>query len=670
METLGTPEPSFTSYDYNTITVTWPKVQKADGQYVVSAKYENQNQELVKESNISITTQEGDDNTIKCIITNPDGYNDAEKSGKKIKLTVTAKNGSKGQTSNQPIDVCTLGPALSDLQVVKPVQDEVITIKWNKIQGAAGYKIVRNFYNDVKDPSQYIEDYYYFDGNSVTANGESVAKKRVEVRDNGDGTIQLTDKYCEPESENTYETNQSRIAWGLPYEYIVLPVKENGSPSSVPSYSNINKLQKVGVTKGFGLYVSAEKSESTSKQVVTWTKPNENADGPVLYYRVAGSDENRWTKLSEEFGNGLGFNPNKKTEAYEYLIAYNRGGSELTKVPLSLLNDSEKGGLETAEINYSYTGEAEKANKGYLLAVDFSIRAGNEYSEVVEWEPWDYSKRAIGPDGGAVLSIKNYNIGTDWTQFATLDENLNCLDQNLGANLTNTVVNKRTITQVSLKPQKMMDTTKANSITKGQLMVLRDARHYYALTFTRNGNTYELGKDDSIYGYREINNYEYIKMVMALFSNPMEYIGELDDKNDSLPDGSVAYIHRGSLSHDFDFTYTDYAPEFNLPSGVSAKSQISINCSGVASRNLAGIAGYTKTISSTTIKTKRLDEKIQMPDCYEGSITFELKYESGTNKAVINGITYQDDSRKVFVPFRMYNHNTNYYQDASYGWWN
>ena len=203
-----------------------------------------------------------------------------------------------------------------------------------------------------------------------------------------------------------------------------------------------------------------------------------------------------------------------------------------------------------------------------------------------------------------------------------------------------------------------------NPVTKGHLQVLRDAKHYYAITISRGGTSYELGKDNSVYGYREITDLEFAKMVMALFSNPMAYIDKLDDKNDSLPDSSVVYKHQGALSHDFVFTYTNYAPEFEVTSGV-VQSQLSISCAGTAKRSQAGIGGYPKSILSTTITTKKLDNK--MPNCYAGSITFELTEQK---VAIINGENYNEDKRKIFVPFKIHGDDTSYYKNTAYGWWN
>ncbi len=660
-ETLGTAEPSFTTYDYSTITVTWPKVQKADENYEVTASFEDGG--VAVSGDVQITAVPNDANTYRCVITNPNGWNDATVSGKKINLTVTAKN-DKASTQSQPVAVCTLGPALADTKILG-VEESSITVQWNKIEGATGYIITRN--SQIAD-----QDIYFFDGNSIAVNGETVDSNHVIIRENSDGTYKLIDKAVDAIDEtNSYTINQACIEWGLPFGYTVIPVKA-GSSSNPVAYENL--VQKTGAAKGFGLNVHAQKSESTEKQIVEWTKPNtiDTVSKPVLYYRGYndGTVENKWKKLSVDFESSNAktkpftppFSPNTKTEAFEYLVAYGRSASELTKVPVSLVQDSKMGGLSTLETEYTYTDvPAEKANKGYLLAVDYQIHTGSNNSERVDWDEWDYSKRSIGPDS-AILSICNYNLGNSWTEVASLDKDMHYLST--GTGLINTTVTKQNDTELSLKPTVLMDGTMNNPVTKGHLQVLRDAKHYYAITLSRGGTSYELGKDNSVYGYREITDLEFAKMVMALFSNPMAYIDKLDDKNDSLPDSSVVYKHQGALSHDFVFTYTNYAPEFEVISGV-VQSQLSISCTGTAKRSQAGIGGYPKSILSTTITTKKLDNK--MPNCYAGSITFELTEQK---VAIINGENYNEDKRKIFVPFKIHGDDTSYYKNTTYGWWN
>ncbi|MCR4899629.1 MAG: fibronectin type III domain-containing protein [Treponema sp.] len=665
-ETLGTAEPSFTTYDYNTITVTWPKVQKAlDSNYTVSAKYDGSDVELVNDTNTVIRLLEGED-VYECVITEPDGYNNANVSGKKINLTVTAQNDSD-TTKSQAIAVCTLGPALAGTKVLG-IEEKSITIQWNKIEGAAGYIITRN--SRVAD-----EDIYFFDGSSIAVNEAAVDNNYAEIRENSNGTYTFIDKAVDNiDVTNPYTINQACIEWGLPFDYTVVPVKADSTSNTV-AYTNLEP--KTGVAKGFGLNVHAQKSESSEKQIVEWTKPNtvDISSSPVLYYRGYnddGSVENKWKKLSVEFESSNTktktkpfippFSPDTKTEAFEYLVAYGRSTSELTKVPQSLLQDSTNGGLATLETAYTYTDvPVEKANKGYLLAVDYKVHTGSNNSERVDWDEWDYSKRSLGPDS-AILSICNYNLGNTWTEVATLDKDMHYVST--GTGLVNTTVTKHNGTELSLKPTVLMDGSKNNPVTKGHLQVLRDARHYYAITLSRGGASYELGKDNSVYGYREITDLEFAKMVMVLFSNPMDYIGKLDDKNDSLPDSSVVYNHQGALSPDFIFTYTNYAPEFEVPSGI-VQSQLSISCTGTAKRSQAGIGGYPKTILSTKITAKKLDNK--MPDCYTGSISFEL---TDQKVAYINGQNYSGDVRRIFVPFKIYGDDTSYYKNSSYGWWN
>ena len=152
---------------------------------------------------------------------------------------------------------------------------------------------------------------------------------------------------------------------------------------------------------------------------------------------------------------------------------------------------------------------------------------------------------------------------------------------------------------------------------------------------------------------------------MAIFSNPMDYIGKLDDENDSLQDGSVTYHHKNGASAEFSFTYSNYAPDFATPSGVNIPSLLSINCSGYCYRAVTIWGTYPKSYNTVSITVTALDSK--MPACYSGTLSFT----ADNKNVVIGNKTYSNssDARKAFLPFKMDWDENSYYQNSSYGWW-
>ena len=685
----------FTTYDYNTITVTWPKVQKAfDSNYSVSAKYDGSDVELVNDTNTVIRLLEGED-VYECVITEPDGYNNANVSGKKINLTVTAQNASD-TTKSQAIAVCTLGPALAGTKVLG-IEEKSITIQWNKIEGAAGYIITRN--SPVAD-----EDIYFFDGSSIAVNEAAVDNNYAEIRENSDGTYKFIDKAVDNiDVTNPYTINQACIEWGLPFDYTVVPVKTDSTSNTV-AYTNLEP--KTGVAKGFGLNVHAQKSESSEKQIVEWTKPNpvDKTSSPVLYYRGYnddGSVENKWKKLSVDFESSNTktkpfippFSPDTKTEAFEYLVAYGRSTSELTKVPQSLLQDSTNGGLATLETAYTYTDvPVEKANKGYLLTVDYKVHTGSNNSERVDWDEWDYSKRSLGPDS-AILSICNYNLGNTWTEVATLDKDMHYVCT--GTGLVNTTVTKQNDTELSLKPTVLMDGSKNNPVTKGHLQVLRDAKHYYAITLSRGGASYELGKDNSVYGYREITDKELVKCALLNLAygfyldgggdTELNNVGNQLVYNNSDFEGNGAtglkereYIWGEGDKYNAKVYMTEYAPLLKNPGNTRTNVvKVSFPDTSVKFKGAGNKYYFLKFNNSFTLTVAKT--ATEMPDSYSGELTIT---SDGTDSLLVkkNGSTIVDinnnESRRIYFPAQISSDDSKkdekqcWIKNSSYGWWN
>lgn len=728
-ETLGTPAPVITAYDYDKLLVEWPAVQKATAGYKISAKYEGESEELVIEAaegvdaNYEIKTTGSDDELrYTCVITKPAGYDDASISGKNIKFTVTSQN--TVDATESTIDVCTVGPALTNVTVL-PNQANIIDVKWNPVDGADGYIIRRITYKTATQHPELISednlsnpDVYYYDAvnNTLTINSEAADGIRASVNI-VQGSYKLTDTYKEAATNtNPYEVNQSYIAWGIPYGYTVIPVKHDGSSDDFNltgrnisfdgnSYQNI--AEEFGATIGYGLNVHAKKSESADTQVLEWDAPFNPVSSFSIYYRVAGSELNSWQVFEKNVSstdviNGkmtASFKPDNVTVPYEYLVAYKQETPILDgNVPESLIKDSEIG-LSSVDTNYDYTriidGEkikAEKFNKGYLLAQKFTPNEApedvNDLSETITLTAWNYDQRSIGPDK-AYLRIKNYNISNDWIQVAELDEKLHFVKSS-GAE--NTKVKKGSNdTTVIIEPANLIGDTKDNPftkdypITKGPLQVLRDVKHYYSIELVRGDISTVIGDDDSKYAYRNITDYEFAKMVMLIFADGMRQIGKLEfdnkiEKGDAGLGGKVVADHDGITSKSYSYQYINYAPKLEMPTGKKeAVLSISTEADRKVYRHLGTRGGWPKSFDSVQISIQPVNNL--MPSCYGGTITFKL---DSHNSASINIGSKtipmnNDETRRVYIPFKISTYQEwydsteqtdgEYTQNSQYGFW-
>ncbi|MCH5291408.1 MAG: fibronectin type III domain-containing protein [Treponema sp.] len=549
-QTLGTAKLSKGEIDYSTITVSWPAVQKAD-QYNVSAVYKNNGGQLGA-GEIS----QNEDGTWSWKIQNPLGYDNAELSGEDVEITVTATNSQTESSTEAHVVSCTLGPAKTDPKIAG-TSAKTISFSWNEAEGAEGYLIHRVLYSDSKAETigTNASDTYYYkvsDG-SLTANHDDV-EKTTTVGHVGT-TYTLNDTYAEATSQMKYNVNQSKIPWGLPYAYEVIPVKDKDASNfnfneeglglaatadTKVQYSNFNAVA-IGATDGYGLNVKADKSDDGAIQTIRWELPCNTADNiPHIFRRPVGGSASDWEKLKD--GNSKDFEfkyvptGDDRYKAYEYAVCY--GNNNASDIVESFLLDTTVG-LATIETRaeYDYTDRKEEpANKGYLLASKLWAEYGGEfvndtkddkyYSEYVHWDRWEYDVRSIGPTEAHVY-IRNYNLsGANFTtKVATLD---NYLHYSNAETVENTKIWKNGDFGMYLKPEHFsMENVNGATMynTAGPLQVLRDAKHYYQLTLKRGSTEGTVGDDDSVYAYRQITDAELIKIVTLILADTINITG-------------------------------------------------------------------------------------------------------------------------------------------------
>lgn len=575
VKTLKIPDLSFSSVSYDKIEVSWDKDDVSNGTYTVTAHYDDE-----PENNLvtSVPTITKSDSRITCTIDKPSGYDDPEKSGKPITLSVSTasftsdnepsdEKEKKDKTAVANITVCTLGPALTGTVIEESDKDSIL-VQWNEVQGAYGYKIYRTKYasNGTGDWTPEKVDVYYKDartsGEFRISEGEGTIGKKTTCTSTA-GVYTLRDAYADSyDDTNPYSVNQSQIAWGLPYSYTVIPVlsEDDFSGGDIDIETNQFKLSensKVAYTGGdgigafadkvkgsafgYGLNLNASKASDTNCVSITWTLPYGYADNKVPYlYRRSYNGNSAWSKVPVDSFNVSDNNravltvadDSDRCEPFDYLVSYDP--QTVSSVHNSFIKEIER--------NENLDENGERACKGYAFTLPgITAKTGTGYSEEVYWEAYDYSKRAQGPESYEIF-MQNDNKKDGWVKICTLKAGNN--SQNATLN-TETVDKEMDIdldfTGLSFTVQPSGIASGNASNTNGLLKVLRDAKHYYKIEAARKAGGTDIrasyGNDKSVYAYRQITDEELVKSVSLIMA----------DAFNSTSENTTTYGSKGNL---------------------------------------------------------------------------------------------------------------------------
>lgn len=606
-KTLGTPNPKIVEYDYSTIKVQWDEVQMSevtvnegtvtDG-FEISAKYRkssipsslssdtNLTEELAVKYTITEKTLETGKKTYTCVLDKPYGYDNPLVSGLPIDFSVKATNTKDNTTST--IETETVGPAMINAQISqdKPADDS-IKLTWNKVKGAESYIIQRI----CKAPDSEVKSDTYFyakDGLISTLNGDEGIQDRTsgKMTPSAENTVyEFTDIYKEPDigqENNGYQVNQSKLPWGIEYDYIVLPVKEGGTERDFvfdsenfclltddskvnytkksdggEGFNNVSLEYVSGATAGFGQNIRAEKAQHTKTIKVDFAPAFYKTSAPTLLRRRYGTDD-EWEKVDSDTPEKVqlsytlptddSFTPNEGFTPYEYIVKYNYNASNF-KYPPSL----DKYLKSTLETRYKYKdGDTEKepANKGYLLNVNFEAKYNgrldgdnyvvdeNYYTEKVSWDRWNFNEAKIGPEKFEIYAF-NPELTIGWTKIAEIASSEVFKDSTV--ELLDTDIRKYQTT-VLLTPNGYNNKTKTN--TTGLLKVLRNAKHYYKIEFPQTENTPKMALGDAkdIYAYRQITDEELTKCACLIIADAI-YQGGIDKGGERTTQGDVGSFY-------------------------------------------------------------------------------------------------------------------------------
>lgn len=686
-ETLGTAVPYCTQYFYDKIVVSWKTVQLAKSDaadFTVNAYYEDDetktpvvdfaggNGEVVFNETAGIYT---------CTLENPAGYNDALRSGKTILFAVTAASSKTSDTTEAVFATATLGPALVNARVAAPSSEEIV-LEWNAVKGAAGYIIRRALYSDGTAAAVDKADTYFYNCEKgvLTVGGESVDEARATVsKTEADGgtVYSLCDKYAavsDSDNKNPYQNNQARIAWGLPFGYAVIPVREENDFSFTDGFvldasSKVDYCTKTdeagavtstaladvkGACFGYALNLKAQKAEQGDSQRVDWELPYLTASGieqkvPSLYRRevLENASFGSWERIAavtvplkaDSVYATYRVPEADREKAFEYAVNYNPGTAEFKKEFVDYCENKkeENGGRYT----YPDGVECESEFKGYLLYDDnYSVAYAAEtdsskpeyYAERVTIGNWNKNARALGPDTYTV-SILNNNLGSEWIPVLTFnatDFTATTKADDIGFSLTEGNLEAR------LYPKAIAEGTAQT--TEGALKVLRDARHYYKITLTRGEHSAVV--DNDVYAYRQITAEEFA-VVSALSIADSLY----NDKYSTVSEYGRFWTNRT-------FTFTSPGPYFynitgELYAGTNATGQKPMAYG--AERNSGALGGYTSKPSTLTMSSNIVDCGID----YSGSVTIDtMNVDTGTYVVTYDGIT--KDYRAVVAGYFVY----------------
>lgn len=713
-KTLGTAKPAMAEADYSTITVSWPEVQMADD-YEISAKYIDNpdvdyddiavHTELLSAENCAIT-KDPDTGMVTCVISEVQGFDNPAISGLPIELVIQAKNIKDSTEITET--VFNLGPALTFPETNKNPEADRLTFKWNKVEGADKYLVYRVLYSDKNQTEIMAADKYIVTTDEEISNDSDIGDRaKISYRN---GKFTLIDKQTDAVDLYGYHLNQAKIQWGLPYGYVVLPLKKDSTKdtfqfkdvsltlneSAPVNYGTL--ADTVTHTYGYGMNIRAGKSVSASTVNVSWERPNSKDLIPTVYRKPFKKDEapeygNSWEKVAT-LSQGATTYSDKLTKdnissAFVYCVQYEAStASDIIKsYREQLLNTKD-----------SENSPEEPLNKGYLLTLkNFDAIYGGSgtvpgdagyYQENVSWSNiWDYKERALGPDSFTIdLKNKNLSCTKDWVTLASISiaadqDNKQTITANSGYTDSTHTENPHTdITidvmaannGITLKPTGLSEGTAAS--TSGLLQVLRDAKHYYSANLTRGSVTVRQAEDESVYAYRQISDEEFVKSAMIYLNEGLYTLGKLDFESKTFSgslDGSITGFHRSTMNigKGYDINLTNYVTEINTPQD-SLVSLYKINASLDASRPMGTQGGPINEIKETSISISPYNEFL--PSSYSGVIQFSLENEkkASLKYGSVDKTTSSAEERRSWVPFCIYNDETWYQNNSRYGWWN
>ena len=680
-ETLGTPDVRFEmgSLAYDSVTISFNSVLAAD-YYVVKLGVEggfgNGEEFTITKDTSASDDSEGAESqdekwsgssaasgatanvtfvakrfTIK--IEKPYGYDDARFAGLPADLTVTAHSeNDRDSAESVAKSVNVLGPAALTASVNTSVTDDSISVSWNAVEGANVYLIKRVMYSDadMKDVAKDSDVVYYYNVSNGTLSVEDGTIDNRAMVERGENGFKLTDNYMEQDNGNLepYQEAQSKISWGLPFRYVVLPVlndndfdfKEGAltegtltlASGGKVEYKNFKEKQtEPTATCGYGLNLEADKAMSGKLQGLKWEKPY-NADlTPVVYRRVAGS-KGSFGKFYEN-DDALEGNDFVDVEitsdfygAFEYIVKYCS-----TTIPLEL--NVPKSLLATYELPEDEKEKTEQNNKGYLLTLEnfnAKVHPNKDYYEQISWKDWDYDTRAVGPDY-MVIKVQNNNIDATYHEIvkitnANAKTGTEAYETSNGGFANDVMAEYEAQATIAVAPKSIVES--GAGTTNGMLKVLRDYKHNYTVELHRARKEFDRqdldGEDDEISvgseeyagevtAYRQETPQEFARIANLVLAEGLNRINGtawntacepciaslgIDFSRTATGDFGKIYAGSNYGVTDWKIIYTNYQPSFSTKMG---ETLMLAKINGTLNPATSATNQYPKSYSSDSI---------------------------------------------------------------------
>ena len=499
-----------------------------------------------------------------------------------IKVSNDITQEDSANTTSDSVNVHTLGSAYTYVEATTAKSINQIQVTWNTIPGVSLYAVRRICHSTVVGEEEDKENIIYVSADgSVTVKDATATPDRTAAKSNGSKIILVDNQVSAPANSNDkYELTQEKIAWGIPYDYTVIPVKSTDDDpfdedfDSI-QYTDLNEasITKQGYTLGYGINVVASKADYNDKVTVEWTKPNSFSFGvPSLFYKAENSSN--WKKAfsltKEDLSCNIKLPDEIRTKKVEFAVTYETTDNvKWADSYISYLASKKDSDNEQLNEGYEFTLSSFEADKPSIGSEDFT--------EQIRWGLWNdlTDSRKKQPESYEVY-VKNLNCGPKWFKIASITPNgtvtitkENWYDAEItelpsGGLLIKALNNGKDFTTCSRITRGSTTVTNAIAGTHdGILKVQRDYKHYYKLVAKRkdsSGDTIEtaLGDIDStsadsvsklpVYTYRKISDDEFVKAITLIVADSLWKCGvsEGGTKKSTGKTGSFDLTHPGA----------------------------------------------------------------------------------------------------------------------------
>lgn len=596
----------------------------------------------------------------------------AENAGKSFGVTLVVSNDRIDKDNHNDITVQarTLGPANSRITATKATSVNNIKVQWNKIPGIEYYAVRRTCPATTADEEPKDDIIYVSKDGTVKVNEEPVSTLRTVVSPQP-GSFILTDQHCTAtDAQDSYQTNQAKIAWGLEFEYTVIPVlSTDDNPfedfDKVTYTDDKNSIVTAkGYTPGYGLNVVATKAESADSVTVKWDKPNEFAKTqPKVWCRKENSAD--WIGGSPYTAGTtsctIHLPDSLRADKVEFAITYDT--NETAKFEpsyLTNLSNKKDSDGEALNVGYQFT-----LTSFYATA---PVKTAETFSEQINWSKDQNGERKKGAgdfiDGDCYeIQILNKNCSNKWYTIATLNKAGEFHPVNMSEKWYDITITDNGNDSATILPGSVSD---AGGVHDGLLKVQRDYKHYYRLVAKRktsaegpeitavlgditNTTTNDSVAKEAVFGVRKISDEEFVKNVCLIVADASYKCGvqEWGATNDDLPndacikgatDGKFGLFHRGGTKNAIWGTKGDYKHIFYAMPSNESESFTSAWTINIPEKSTRGGADGNKYYYFCPVEIT-VSHESGLPS-YSGKINFSAgKQGSKSLTALTDGVT-------------------------------